>query len=53
MSLFVEALRKRDSTANYDELRNALNEESSPILDSWVEEHLGPETLLTREELSL
>jgi macrodomain Ter protein organizer (MatP/YcbG family) len=46
----IECLRNNDVTINRDELQAALQEEHSPAIRHWIDEHLGPDTLLTRDE---
>jgi hypothetical protein len=53
IALLVDCLRKHDIRANFEELKKAQEGASASVLDAWIAEHLGPETLLSRDELSL
>jgi hypothetical protein len=49
----IDCLRKRDININRDKLQTALEGEHSTAIKHWIREYLGPETLLTKEELNL
>jgi hypothetical protein len=53
LTLLLEALRSHDIALNQKDLQKALDTQSEPVIESWIDEHLGPETLLTKEELAL
>ncbi len=52
-ALLLESLRSHDISLNSKDLRKALDTQNESSMETWVDEHLGPETLLTKEELSL
>lgn len=53
LALLLESLRSHDISFNQKDLQRALDTQNEPTIETWVEEHLGPETLLTKEELLL
>jgi hypothetical protein len=53
LTLLLESLRNRDITFNQRDLQEALSSQDEPTIQIWIDEHLGPDTLLTKEELSL
>jgi macrodomain Ter protein organizer (MatP/YcbG family) len=53
LTLLLESLRSRDISFSQKDLQKALDSQSEPAIETWIDEHLGPETLLTKEELSL
>ncbi len=52
-SLLFEALQDRNLAALAAELRRALAGADQTAIEGWVYENLAPETLLSKEELSL
>jgi macrodomain Ter protein organizer (MatP/YcbG family) len=53
LTLLLESLHSRDISFSQKDLQKALDLQSDPTIETWIDEHLGPETLLTKEELSL
>ena len=53
LTLLLESLRSRDISFSQQDLQKTLDSQSEPAIETWIDEHLGPETLLTKEELSL
>ena len=53
LALLLESLRSHDISFNQNDLQKALETQSEEAGETWIDEHLGPETLLTREEFSL
>ena len=53
LELLMESLQKRDININHDELQAALQGEHNSTVGYWIAEHLGPDTLLTRDELMM
>jgi hypothetical protein len=47
----IECLRNSDVSIDRNELQAALQGEHSSVIRHWIGEHLGPDTLLTRDEL--
>jgi len=53
LTLLLESLRAHDISFNQKDLQKALDTQSEPAIETWINEHLRPETLLSKEELSL
>jgi hypothetical protein len=53
LTLLLESLRGHDITFSKKGLKEALGTQDDPSIHAWIDEHLGPDTLLTEEELSL
>lgn len=53
LALLLESLRSHDMSSNQKDLQKTIETQSEPAIGAWIDEHLGPETLLTKEELSL
>jgi hypothetical protein len=49
----LECLRYRDIGINLDNLQRAFNAEYGLAIESWINEHINSEVLLTKDELSL
>jgi len=50
----VKVLRERDITYDSDEIKAAFeNPKSQTAIQTWMQEYLSPETLLTKEEAAL
>jgi hypothetical protein len=53
LELLLESLENHGVSFNKRDLQKALDTQSEPAIETWIDEHLGPETLLTKEELLL
>lgn len=53
LTLLLESLRSRDIPFNQRDLQEALGTQGHPSMQTWIDEHLGPDTLITKEELLL
>lgn len=54
LSALLMVLRDRDVPYDRDALKSAFEDpESQTAIQAWMEEYLGPETLLTKEEAAL
>jgi hypothetical protein len=53
LTLLLESLRSHDISFNQKDLQKALDAQSEPAIETWIDEHLGHETLLNKEELLL
>jgi hypothetical protein len=52
-TILLDCLQTRDLAAKYADLRKNLDREHDLAIESWINEHLEPETLLTKDELAL
>ena len=50
LNTLMECLRTHEVTINRDELQAALQGEHNSAIRNWIDEHLGRDTLLTRDE---
>ena len=46
----IDCLRNNDVTISRDELQAALQGEHGSAIRHWIDEHLGPDTFITRDE---
>jgi hypothetical protein len=53
LELLLESLENHGISFNKRDLQKAQDTQSEPAVETWIDEHLGPETLLTKEELLL
>ena len=53
LELLLESLENHGISFNKRDLQKAQDAQSEPAIETWIDEHLGPETLLTKEELLL
>lgn len=53
LAILLESLRSHDVSFNQKDLQKSLDKQSEPAIETWIDEHLSPETLLTKEELLL
>ena len=54
LNSLLEVLREHNVPSSRDEIKSAYEDsENQTAIQAWMEEYLGPETLLTREEAAL
>lgn len=54
LNSLLEILRDHDVSYNRDAIKSAFEDpENQTAIQAWMQEYLGPETLLTREEVAL
>ncbi len=51
--LLLSSLQGHEISFNQKHLQKAMYTQKDAAVETWIDEHLGPETLLTKEELSL
>lgn len=50
LALLIETLENHGIPFNGKDFLNALDKQSESAIETWIDEHLGSETLLTKEE---
>lgn len=53
LDTLLKCLQERDITIDRVDLQKSLDGEYGATIEAWIEEYLGAETLLTKDELSL
>ncbi len=53
LKILLECLRDHDIPFDKDELQRALQSDSGPLIEEWINENLRDDTILTKEELQL
>lgn len=53
LTLLTESLRGHNLAFKERDLQEALGSQDDPNIHTWIDEHLGLDTLLSKEELSL
>lgn len=51
MEVLLQVLRDHEISYDYDSIKAAFAEPE--LVEAWMDEYLGPETLLTKEEATL
>jgi hypothetical protein len=53
LPLLLESLQSHGISFDQKDLQKALETQNDLAIEAWIDEHLGPETLLSKEELLL